>query len=136
MDIVDYYQVERRTTMSNIINEGDTAWLLLNFKLNGEDLQEDAYQEIELQLNPQGEYNAVKKTLSDGSIEWGTVVYTVDDQEETFIGYIALLSQEETFRLRKGKCSYQLRVLVNDEVGSSAIGEVDIGDALSTEVLE
>ncbi len=117
------------------INEGDTAWLMLNYKLNGDDLVQGAYQEIELQLNPQSDFNAVKKTLSDGSIEWGTVVYMDGNVEKTFTGYIASLTQAETFQLRKGKCKYQLRILVNDEVGSSAIGEVDIGDALSTEVL-
>lgn len=119
--------------MSNLINEGDTALLMLNYKLNGSDLVEGAYQEIELILSKGAV--SVRKTLSDESIEWGTVVYMDGQTEKTFTGYLANLSQQETFQLNKGTCQYQLRILVNDEVGSSAIGEVDIGDALSTEVL-
>lgn len=121
--------------MSNHINEGDTALLLLNYKLNGQDLEEDAYQEIELQLNPQGGLNAIKKTLSDGSIFWGTATYTEGNVEKTFTGYLASLTQEESFKLSKGQTQCQLRVMVNDEVGSSAISDFCIGNTLSIEVL-
>ena len=118
------------------MNRGDTACLMLNFKLNGSDLVEGAYQEIELQLNPQGNFNAVKKTLSGGDITWGTVTYMDSEIEKTFTGYICSLSQDETFTLSDGKTQYQLRILVNDEVGSSAIGEFSIGEVLSAEVLK
>ena len=121
--------------MSNHINEGDTAWLMLNYKLNGQDLEEDAYQEIELQLNPQSGMNAIKKKLSEGTIRWGTAYYMEGNVEKTFTGYLAAISQEESFRLSKGKAQVQLRIMVDNEVGSSAISEVCIGDALSTEVL-
>lgn len=124
-----------------MFNEGDTAVLMLNYKLNGEDLVENAYDEIELQINSQTNFYSLKKLLSAGDIEWGTVVYdTTDDQgqeqEATFTGYVASLTQEETFKLKKGTWQAQLRILVNGEVGSSGISALDIGDALSTKVLE
>lgn len=119
-----------------MFNEGDTAVLMLNYKLNGEDLVENAYDEIELQINSQTNFYSLKKLLSAGDIEWGTVVYDVDDQEQTFTGYVAHLTQEETFKLKKGTWQAQLRILVNGEVGSSGISALDIGDALSTKVLE
>lgn len=118
-----------------MFNEGDTACLMLNYKLNGEDLVEDAYDEIELQINSQGNYYSLKKLLSEGEIEWGTVVYQDGETEKTFTGYVASLSQEETFKLKKGTWQVQLRVLVNGEVGSSDISDLNIGDALSTRVL-
>lgn len=120
----------------NIFNEGDTACLMLNYNLNGSSLVEGAYQEIEFQINPQGNYMSIKKLLSKGEIEWATVTYEEDETEKTFTGYVTYLSQADTFKLMKGKSRCQLRIMVNDEVGSSAISEIDIGDALSSEVLE
>ena len=55
------------------MNRGDTAILMLNYTINGDPLVEGAYQEIELQLNPQG--SGVKKLLSLGDIAWGSVTY-------------------------------------------------------------
>lgn len=119
-----------------MLNRGDTVCLLLNYNLNGEPLVEGAYQEIELQINKQDIYNNVKKTLSDGSIMWGEVTY-IDDQgdEQTFIGYYANLSQEETFRLSTGNSDVQLRIMLNDEVGSSAISNISLGQVLSKKIL-
>lgn len=119
-----------------MLNRGDTVCLLLNYSLNGDPLQEGAYQEIELQINKQGIYNAVKKTLSDGSIVWGEVSYLDDEgQAQTFTGYYANLSQEETFRLSSGASNIQLRIMLNDEVGSSAISSINLGQVLSSQIL-
>ena len=118
------------------MNRGDTAYLILNYKVNGQDLVQDGYQEIELQINPQGSFNSVKKLLSDGSISWGTVSYIDDDNvEKSFTGYYAHLSQEETFTLSKGKVNVQLRVMLDNEVGSSAISDINAGNVLSSKVL-
>lgn len=119
-----------------MLNRGDTVCLLLNYNLNGEPLVEGAYQEIELQINKQGIFNAVKKTLSDGSIVWGEVSYLDDEgQAQTFTGYYANLSQEETFRLSSGASNIQLRIMLNDEVGSSAISSINLGQVLSSQIL-
>lgn len=119
----------------NIFNEGDTACLMLNYNLNGSSLVEGAYQEIEFQINPQGSKLSIKKLLSKGEIEWATVTYEEDNETQTFTGYVVYLSQEDTFKLMNGKARCQLRIMVNDEVGSSAISRLNIGDSLSCEVL-
>lgn len=119
-----------------IFNEGDTACLMLNYNLNGNAIVEGAYQEIEFQINPQNSYMSIKKTLSSGDIVWTTVTYEEDNETKTFTGYVTYLSQEDTFKLTNGKAKCQLRIMVNDEVGSSAITDFDIGDTLSSEVLK
>lgn len=119
-----------------MFNRGDTVYLILNYEINGKVLEEGAYDEIELQINSQGSYNSVKKLLSDGSIRWGTVEY-VDENNETqsFTGYFVFLTQEETFKLGTNKSNVQLRVKIGENVGSSAISDVVIGNTLSKRVL-
>lgn len=118
------------------MNRGDTAFLLLSYTLNGSPLVEGDYQEIELQLNPQNNYRNVKKLMTAGDIEWGTLTYTDSHgDEQSFTGYYAHLSQEETFNLTNGNNYAQLRIMMNDEVGSSGICQVDLGAVLSFEVL-
>lgn len=117
------------------MNRGDTTHLILNYQINGEDLQKDAYEEIELQINKQGSFNSVKKKMSLGEIVYGDVTYISEGIEKTFTGYYTQLTQEETFKLSSGKSNVQLRIMVNDEVGSSAISDITIGNTLSSEVL-
>ena len=117
------------------MNRGDTAYLMLNYTINGEPLVDGAYQEIELQINKQGT-DSIKKLLSTGEIKWGMIEYEEEDKTKTFTGYYCTLSQNETFSLRDGSSYVQLRVLVNDEVGSSDISYFDIGQTLSKKVLE
>lgn len=119
------------------MNRGDTAYLMLNYTINGNPLVEGAYEEIELQLNPQlATFKQVKKLLSKGEIEWETMSY-IDDEghSQTFTGYIARLTQEETFLLNEGNVQAQLRILWGDDVGSSAISSFILGEVLSNEVL-
>ena len=119
-----------------MLNSGDTTCLLLNYTLNGEALVEGAYREIELQINTQGQYNSIKKLLSDNSIEWGTITYIDDDNvQQSFTGYFAKLTQEDTFKITSGQSQIQLRIMINDEVGSSAISDIDLGNVLSRKVL-
>lgn len=118
------------------INRGDTLCLTLDYTVNGSAMIEGAYQEIELQLNCQREYDSVKKLMSKGDIVWGTVTYIDDDDvQQTFTGYYAILSQEDTFKLSQGKFEIQLRIMINDEVGSSEVSDFDIGRVLSNKVL-
>lgn len=123
--------------MSDLFNRGDTAYLLLNYTLNGEPLEEGIYQEIELQINEQGGLSAIKKLYSQGDIFWSDQ-FTYNDKGtvKTFEGYVCGLTQEETFRLSHGVSEVQLRIMINEEVGSSAYSEVDVGKALSEKVLE
>lgn len=118
-----------------IFNRGDTACILLNYEVNGSPLVEGAYQELEFQINPQMYFNSVKKLLSKGEIVWDTVEYEEEGQTETYTGYVAYLTQEDSFRIGTGTSTCQLRVMMNGEVGSSELTEIDLGDVLSKEIL-
>lgn len=124
--------------MDDVFNRGDTACLLLNYTVNGSAMEQGAYQEIELQLNPQNNYNSIKKLLSKNEIVWGENFEYVDEEGHTqsFTGYVAPLTQKDTFALSKGISSVQLRVMLNNDVGSSEYSEIDIGNSLSSKVLE
>ena len=118
------------------MRSGDTMCLLLNYTINGSPMVQGAYREIELQINTQGQFNSIKKLLSDNSIEWGTITYIDDsDMQQSFTGYYAKLTQEDTFKITSGQSQIQLRVMINDEVGSSAISDIDLGNVLSRKVL-
>ena len=118
------------------MNRGDTSYLMLNYTINGDPLIEGGYEEIELQLNSERNFANVKKLLSKGDIHWGTVDYTDNEgQPQSFTGYYARLSQEETFKLNDGSVHAQIRVLLNGDVGSSAIEDFRLGQVLSEKVL-
>lgn len=119
----------------DLFNKGDTACLILNYQLNGNPLEEGAYDEIEFQINPQNDLNSIKKLLSNGDIEWNSVEYTEGGETKTFTGYVTYLSQEETFKLRIGNSPCQIRILIGDEVGSSEISDLSLGRVLSRKVL-
>lgn len=120
-----------------VFNKGDTAYLLLNYTLNGEPLVEGAYQEIELQINKQDEFRSIKKLMSNGDIYWGTDMTYIDQegQTQTFTGYVCELSQEDTFTVSSGVSQIQLRIMLDEEVGSSTQTSLDIGKTLSNKIL-
>ena len=117
------------------MNRGNTVYLSLNCKVNGEDMTQGAYSEIELQINSYDSKSQIKKLLSAGEIEWGTITYLVNGETKTFTGYYVHLSQEETFMLSTGKASVQVRVMANDEVGGTKIQDSDVDKSLSNKVL-
>lgn len=122
----------------DLFNRGDTTYLLLDYQVNGEPMVQGAYQEIELSLNKADCYFSIRKTLSGGDITWEENCTYIDSEgvEQTFTGYVAHLDQEETFALKDGNTQIQLRVMLNNEVGSSKMEVLDIGDVLSDKVLE
>ena len=107
------------------MNKGDTLDIILSYQVDGTDFQKDQFQEIELQFENQYDSSKyVKLLLSNGDITW-------DDE----LGkYVTGLTQEQTFRLSP-VCTYQLRVMLDDVVISSDIGEIEIGPTLSRKVL-
>lgn len=118
------------------MNRGDTAYLLLDYQVNGAPLIQGDYQEIELQINKQNPISSVKKLLSLEEITWESgYQYEEDGETKSFTGYVAHLTQEDTFKVN-GTCSIQLRVMKDDEVGSSEITSIDLGAVLSRKVLE
>lgn len=117
------------------MNRGDTVSLMLDYQVNGQSLTQGAYSEIELQINNENSSKSIKKLLSDGGIRWGTVTYYNDGAENTFTGYIADLTQDETFKLSAGQSMVQLRVKVGNDVGSSDNTMFTLGSVLSSRVL-
>ena len=117
------------------MNRGDTSFLMLNYTINGDPLSEGEYQEIELTINAQPSSRCIQKKLSNSDIVWGTLTYTEGETEKTFTGYYTHLDQDETFKLSQGTNEVQIRILDNNEVGSSAISSISLGQVLSNEVL-
>lgn len=117
------------------MNRGDTVTLMLNYQVNGEDLQNGAYEEIELQINNESSTKSIKKLLSTGEIRWETVEYTTGGGSDSFTGYVVHLSQDETFLLNAGQSSVQLRIKQNNQVGSSSTSMFTLGAVLSSKVL-
>lgn len=115
------------------MNRGDTALLMLDYTVNGEPLVEGAYQEIELLIS--SIRASVRKTLTNNDIKWETVTFESEGEEKTFTGYVCRLDQDDTFRLNEQDLSVQLRIMLNDEVGSSDISDVELGRSLSNKVL-
>ena len=113
------------------MKRGDTCYLLLNYQVNGSDLVEGAYEEIEFQINKDTGSKSIKKLLSSGDIVWKQINYSGG----SFTGYVVYLDQEETFLLSSGESSVQLRIKMDGEVGSSEIAEVSLGTVLSSKVI-
>ncbi len=113
------------------MRQGDTITLLLNYQLNGEDLVEGAYDEIELQINKEGNSKAIKKLLSKGEITWETVTLSTGEQ---YTGYLVRLTQNETFTVGSS-LSCQLRIKKDNEVGSSSQTMINSDAILSTQIL-
>ena len=107
------------------MNRGDTIRIYLDFELDGQPLEKDVYDEIELQLNEDKTINALKLKMTDDRILW-------DDEQGK---YYVDITQEESFKL-KNPFRYQLRIMNADAVVSSGIGSMNIGDVLSKEVLK
>lgn len=107
------------------MNNGDTLDIIIDYQIDGEPFEEGQFQEIELQFENQYDSSKyVKLLLSAGDITW-----------DSDLGkYTTKLTQEQSFRLSPS-CSYQLRVMLDDVVVSSEIGEMDVGPTLSRKVL-
>ena len=117
------------------MNRGDTSFLMLNYTLNGDPIPVDV-AEIELSLDSKSPVSKIRKLLTEGDIEYGTLTYEDDEgHTQSFTGYYCHLSQEDTFALSQGTNKVQLRVLMNDEVGSSAVANFELGEVLSDKVL-
>lgn len=119
------------------LNSGDTVYLLLDYLVNGEPMQEGVYQEIELQINKEDNFRAVKKLYSLGEIVYMTDMQYEDaeGQVQSYTGYVCSLSQDDTFKISSGISEIQLRVMLNGEVGSAKCKSLDIGKVLSHRVL-
>lgn len=114
-------------------NRGDTLCLCLKYKIEGEDLVEGAYEELEFQINSAKSQKAIKKLLSKGEIVWGSVIE--EKTGELFTGYLVNLSQSETFTLVAGPSQVQLRVKKDGQVGSSKESQFELGSVLSDKVI-
>lgn len=100
------------------MNKGDTITIILDYNLDGNPLQKDAYDEIEFTIGEQ------VYTLSNGKITW--------NEEEG--KYLIDLSQEETFNL-PNIVKYQVRIKYSGDVTSSDVETLRIGNTISKVVL-
>lgn len=119
------------------MNRGDTFYAMLDFYVNDEPMVENAYDEIELQINSELEAYNVKKLLSTGDIKWDTITYVFCGEEKIFTGYVAYFDQNESYKLRDERLEVQLRIKMKNsgEVASSQITKLDLGDVLSNRIL-
>lgn len=108
------------------MNRGDATTLTLNIFINGEPITNDYADEIEITFNKECGSFCVQKTLSDEQIVWNAS----SEKYEMF------LTQEDTFKLRTGVNTVQLRLLKDGNVISSIINSFNIGGVNSKEVLE
>ena len=109
------------------MNKGDTLDIILDYQVNGEDITERQFDEIELQLEKEKDCWQVKLLLSKGDIVWDAELNK----------YVARLNQEDTFKFINLKSiKYQLRLLDGHNVFSSEISSFAIGDVLSRKVLD
>lgn len=119
------------------MKRGETKYLFLEYEINGQPLEPDAYDELEVQINKEGSFNSIKKLLSRGEILYGDVVYVDEENvQHVYTGYYIHLDQEETFLLSTGKNNIQFRVSMNGEVGESDIADLLAEQALSVKVLD
>lgn len=102
------------------MNKGDTLTISLGYTINGQPIASDQFEEIEFQINSEGGSCSHKYLLSKGDIYWDqeTEKYKVD------------IKETESFRFTD-TIKYQTRFFDGVNVISSAIGTMNIGDALS-----
>ena len=103
------------------MNKGDSIRLILDYSINGKDIEKDQFEDLELQLNKEsfGKYH-VKLLLSKGDMEW----------DESLKKYVVFLPQEESYKL-PDFVEYQLRCYSLGSVVSSNIGRFFLGEILS-----
>lgn len=107
------------------MNRGDAQNIALTINIDGEPITEGYAEEIELTFNPNGCNHQVIKSLKKNEIYW-------NDLEDK---YFTMLTQQDTFKMKAGVNTWQLRLLKDGEVISTAIGQLVLGEANSSEVL-
>lgn len=107
-----------------IINQGDTLTFTIGQLLDGKPIEKGQCDEIELQLGEYDSEGSINLTLSRNEIKWS----------EALQCYYAKLDQEQTFALPK-RVRYQVRVRVDENVGSEKIGTFEIGKTLSRRII-
>lgn len=100
------------------MNKGDALPIVLGYTINGEDITEEQFDEIEFMIGPN------RYLLSTGDIVWDSEINH----------YVVFLDQSESFKLeRVAKC--QCRFKTEDRVFSSKIKYIGVGDTMSDEVI-
>lgn len=107
------------------MNRGDAQYIELSITIDGVPITEDYPDEIELTFNPECCNHSVRKLLSDGGITWNEL----NDKFQVF------LTQADTFTMKAGCNSWQIRVLKDDMVISSKQGDINLGETNSRKEL-
>lgn len=107
------------------MNRGDAQYIVLSININGEPLEEGYPDDIELTFNAQATAYCVQKSLKKGTIQWNS-------QEGK---YVTFLNQADTYTMKNGLNTWQLRLLKNENVISTSIGKFILGETNSREVI-
>lgn len=102
------------------MNRGDTITISLGYTINDQPISLNQFEEIEFQINTEGNSFSRKYLLSKGGIYW--------DQEEE--KYKVDIQESESFKFTN-TIEYQARFFDGTNVVSSSIGTMNIGDVLS-----
>ena len=97
------------------MNQGDALYIALDYKVNGNRITENQFDEIEFYIGDN------RYLLSEGQIVWNS-----DDGK-----YFVFVNQIETFKLQRNPIEYQIRLRKGTEVISSPIEKLDIGKSIS-----
>ena len=101
------------------MNKGDTLYIELAYKVDGEPLKQGDWDEIEFSLGNK------QYTLTGGDIIWDIELGC----------YCVFIDQEDTFNLNNIKDSYQIRLKKGREVVSDKIKPFIIGESISRKVI-
>ena len=107
------------------MNRGDATVISLDITIDDEPIEQDYADDVEVTFNPQCGSNCVQKSLKDETIYW----------DATTSKYLMFLTQEDTYKLKTGANTVQLRVLKDDIVTSTAINTFFLGNVNSKEIL-
>ena len=98
------------------MNQGDALYIALDYKVNGESITENQFDEIEFCIGEN------RYLLSEGQIVWN------EDAQKYYI----FVNQLETFKLQRNPIEYQLRLRKGEEVISTPVEKLTVGKTIST----
>ena len=107
------------------MNRGDAELVKLTIMLDDVPIEEGYADDIELTFNPQCGMFCVQKSLQDETIYWSN----------QYGCYVTFITQEDSFKMKVGTNTVQLRILKNNTVISSTLNSFILGGVNSHEVL-
>lgn len=110
------------------MNNGDALYIVLDYKVDGEPIQEGQFDEIEFSIGDKYAKNSVRFLFSNGDISW----------DPNLEKYTLFITQRDTLKLSSGVntyVEYQVRLRKDDVVISSPVETLQIGRSVSKQVI-